>query len=87
MSLKFYREAMLFAKNFPVVKLREKLARNVREVYELYKAESNPEKIQRLICNGRDDIQLLKDLTSVSPELTESLFCAFKSPKENKSFE
>ena len=51
-SLALYRKLLRAVKDFPVVPVARKLHHNIREVFEVHKAEQDPSYIERLHSDG-----------------------------------
>lgn len=56
---------------------KSKMAYNFREIFEIHRHENDPERIAKLIQDGRSDIETLRDLFTVSPDIVSKLFPMF----------
>ena len=41
---------------------------NIREVFEVYRSETNPDKIKQLVTDGWENVETLKKLSKWTPE-------------------
>ncbi|KAJ3278911.1 hypothetical protein HK104_001930 [Borealophlyctis nickersoniae] len=72
-SLHLYRRALRIVKNtrsssqppqYPKP-FQRKFYANVRELFEVYRSETDPQVVQRLIENGQHDVEVVEALTKV----------------------
>ena len=57
---RLYRRLLRDIRKFPVKPIRRKLAYNYREMFDLYREESDPQKLGQLLENGEAAIRILK---------------------------
>lgn len=57
--LRLYRNLLREIRRFPIAIARPKMIWNVRELFELYRGESDPAKIAQLVAGGREDAEII----------------------------
>eukprot|EP00054_Salpingoeca_dolichothecata_P029824 m.236743 g.236743 ORF g.236743 m.236743 type:complete len:85 (-) comp26551_c1_seq4:347-601(-) len=72
-ALELYRQALVAARAFPVVSVRRKLRYNIRELFELNRNVSGPER-GRLLQEGEQHVQTLKELSLLDAPTKALLF-------------
>lgn len=89
-ALQLYRQSLKMLKVLPAshsTVFKNKMAYNFREIFEIHRREKDPERIQKLFQDYRNDIQTLHDLFSQGPDLVNKLFPIFDltSPRGQSS--
>ncbi|KAI9592176.1 hypothetical protein BDF19DRAFT_452583 [Syncephalis fuscata] len=73
-AIALYRAALRTCDTFPIPSLRSKLKYNVRDLFDLYRHETEPKRIATLIENGQADLRVLTDFNRIDKPTLECLF-------------
>ena len=84
-STRLYRRLLRDARKFPVKPIRRKLAYNYREMFDLYREESDPQKIGQLLEDGEAAIRVLKWVRGL-PQVVLTVIAATRSKGFGKQF-
>jgi hypothetical protein len=82
-ALRLYRHSLKMLRALPPTHstvFKNKMAYNFREIFTIHRNEQDTEKIAKLIEDGKNDVQVLGDLFSLSPEIVSKLFPLFELP-------
>jgi hypothetical protein len=72
--LSLYRAALRVCHVFPVPSLRRKLKYNVRDLFDLYRYETQPKQIDILVNNGKADLEFLASFKQLNDTTLKRLF-------------
>ena len=72
--LHFYRECVQTCNSFPVERLRTRLKYNLRELFELHRHESNMDRVQTYLQEGRHQLNVLRMISKWDRNVILSLF-------------
>ncbi|KAJ3217393.1 hypothetical protein HDU67_007976 [Dinochytrium kinnereticum] len=87
-ALSLYREALRTIRTYPGPRHhRQKLARNVREVLEVYSNETSPMKVSELIAGGYEDIKVVRAIACLNNEKEGLVFKAAGMTVDKKDLE
>ncbi len=73
-SLALYRKLLRAVKDFPVAPVARKLHHNIREVFEVHRAEQDPSNIERLHSDGGAALQVIAFLRHL-PQVQCTVSC------------
>ncbi|KAI9146436.1 hypothetical protein BKA69DRAFT_1044673 [Paraphysoderma sedebokerense] len=77
-SLQLFKHALRTVSKFPVPPLRSKLRYNVRDLFETYRNEVRPAKINQLIQDGYKDVEVIGAFQHLPREQLGKLFKNYK---------
>ncbi len=71
-GLALYRKLLRAVKDFPVAPVARKLRHNIREVFEVHKAEQDPSNIERLHSDGGAALRVIAFLRQL-PQVAHTI--------------
>ena len=77
-ALSLFRQALRVLRAVPVPVVRRKLAYNVRELFDIYRA-APPSRMPELLADAEHDLQLIREILAGTPGTVHAIFRTFEN--------
>lgn len=80
-----FRDWIRTIKRFPISQLHSKMIFNIREIFEIYREEKDPAKIDRFLKNSLEDVSTFKEIVQLPMNLIVQLYQPFSTTLANSN--